>query len=217
MHGHYSVKSGYKLLAQTSIQTVAEQGSEEWKWLWKIQAPPKTKHLLWRICKGCLPTRKRLKERYVQCPLSCPICDNDEENDWHFLYDCESSKRAWQGAGIDHLISTHAHHAVTAKESILNICRNSDRKMAGRAAMLIWVLWNNRNNWVWNNVKEQGQHLGIKAMSLWNEWEAVQFVTSSNRQEIQQQQTAVWQKPSQGKYKCNVDAGFHEGARKTST
>ncbi|MCI22755.1 hypothetical protein A2U01_0043931, partial [Trifolium medium] len=97
----------------------------------------------------------------------------------------------------------------------MKLCRNSDRKEAGKAAMLIWVLWNNRNNWVWNHEKDQGQQLGIKAMSLWHEWEAVQDAYSSGGQQAQQLQWS-WQTPPQGKYKCNVDAGLHEAARKTS-
>jgi hypothetical protein len=61
MHGSYTVKSGYNLLLKAQIDTVTNQGNEDWKWLWKIHAPPKTKHLLWRICKGILPTRSRLQ------------------------------------------------------------------------------------------------------------------------------------------------------------
>ncbi|CAJ2674897.1 unnamed protein product [Trifolium pratense] len=147
LHGNYKVKSGYNLLIQSTIDSVkASQGNEDWKWLWKIQAPPKTKHLLWRICKGCLPTRMRLKERNVQCPASCPICDSDEEREWHFLVDCETSRHAWQAAGIEHIIFPHVQQATTVKECILQLCRNSDHREAGKAAMLVWVLWNNRNN-----------------------------------------------------------------------
>ncbi|MCI30093.1 hypothetical protein A2U01_0051302, partial [Trifolium medium] len=58
---------------------------------------------------------------------------------------------------------------------------------------------------------EQGQHLGIKAMNLWSEWEAVQAVNSRNRHGMQQQQTVNWQKPPQGKYKCNVDFTAKQG------
>jgi hypothetical protein len=36
---------------------------------------------LWRICKGCLPTRTRLQERYVQCPVNCPLCESEDEDD----------------------------------------------------------------------------------------------------------------------------------------
>ncbi|PNX60349.1 hypothetical protein L195_g060140 [Trifolium pratense] len=85
----------------------------EWKWLWKIQAPPKAKHLLWRICKGCLPTRTRLKER-----------------------------RAWQSAGIDSIGSPTMLRFNTVKEWILNFCRNSDCNEAGKAAMLLWHQFN---------------------------------------------------------------------------
>ncbi|MCI06599.1 RNA-directed DNA polymerase (Reverse transcriptase) [Trifolium medium] len=53
---------------------------------------------------GCLPTRTRLKERCVQVPLLCPICENEEESDWHFLFECDSSKRAWNAAGVESII-----------------------------------------------------------------------------------------------------------------
>ncbi|MCI45435.1 hypothetical protein A2U01_0066674, partial [Trifolium medium] len=63
---------------------------------------------------------------------------------------------------------------------------NSDRKELGKAAMLIWVLWKNRNNWICNHEKDQGQQLGMKAMSLWYEWDAVQDAYSSGGQQAQQ-------------------------------
>jgi hypothetical protein len=31
---------------------------EDWNSIWKIHAPPKVKHFIWRTCIGCLPTRK---------------------------------------------------------------------------------------------------------------------------------------------------------------
>ncbi|MCI87611.1 hypothetical protein A2U01_0108895, partial [Trifolium medium] len=53
-------------------------------------------------------------------------------------------------------------------------------------------------------------------MRLWDEWKVVQAVSNSSRNNEQQQNLAHWQPPSQGKYKCNVDAGFHNDAGKTS-
>ncbi|PNX98217.1 subtilisin-like protease-like protein, partial [Trifolium pratense] len=114
-------------------------------------------------CPGCLPTRTRLQERCVQVPSVCPICENEEESDWHFLFECDSSKRAWQAAGVESIITSSQMRFTTTKECILDFCRNSDRTVAGRAAMTAWVLWNNRNNWVFNHTKEQGQQLGVKA------------------------------------------------------
>ncbi|PNX72433.1 pentatricopeptide repeat-containing protein [Trifolium pratense] len=73
-------------------------GQEEWQWLWKENARPKTKHLLWRICKGCLPTRLRLQERCVSCPLICPTCEHCNEDDLHALFHCNDSLVARQTA-----------------------------------------------------------------------------------------------------------------------
>jgi hypothetical protein len=73
--------------------------------MWSIHAPPKTKHLLWRICKGCLRMRIRLQEKCVPCSLNYPICDHDNEDDWHVLFSCSDSVQARQFAGLDHIIS----------------------------------------------------------------------------------------------------------------
>ncbi|PNX68366.1 hypothetical protein L195_g064476, partial [Trifolium pratense] len=40
----------------------------------------------------------RLQERHVPCPLSCPLCNHDIEDDWHVLVDCEVSIQARQAA-----------------------------------------------------------------------------------------------------------------------
>jgi hypothetical protein len=88
--GSYSVRSGYRtLMKEKGITTILREG-EEWGSLWKIQAPPKVKHLLWRICKECLPTRSRLRTRYVQCPIECP--HNRKKNGIYFLIATTSKK-----------------------------------------------------------------------------------------------------------------------------
>ncbi|WJX64847.1 hypothetical protein P8452_49580 [Trifolium repens] len=48
---------------QTQGKGVNPTSHEQWSNIWKIQAPPKAKHLLWRIGKGCIPTRTRLHDR----------------------------------------------------------------------------------------------------------------------------------------------------------
>ncbi|MCI36461.1 polynucleotidyl transferase ribonuclease H fold, partial [Trifolium medium] len=79
-----------------------------------------------------------------------------------------------------------------------------------------WVLWNNRNNKVWNDTIEEGRCLGMKAWHLWQEWKSVQQHKHNTPAPVQQQQPLFWQKPMEGWYKCNVDAGFHQDLNKTS-
>jgi hypothetical protein len=53
-------------------------------------------------------------------------------------------------AGLDSILSHRIQHAATIQELILDVCSNESIEDAGRFAMLAWVLWQNRNNRVWN-------------------------------------------------------------------
>jgi ribonuclease HI len=216
-NGCYSVKSGYKvMLNATGVVHEAAQ-NEDWSCIWNINAPPKAKHLLWRICKGCLPTRLRLQDKRVPCPLSCPLCNEVNEDDWHVLFDCETSILARQQAGMDHIISPPLQHYSSAKEVIFAICSTADADTAGLFAVLISVLWSNRNEMVWNETSETGRMLGFKAKHAWEEWHSVQRIQHGTTNSNQQLHVISWQKPLPGWFKCNVDAAFHKEINKTST
>ncbi|MCI32884.1 putative ribonuclease H protein, partial [Trifolium medium] len=45
-YGNYSVKSAYNMLLNPTV-AAARTDMGDWKWLWKAQAPPKSKHLIW--------------------------------------------------------------------------------------------------------------------------------------------------------------------------
>jgi hypothetical protein len=134
VHGQYSVKSGYNLLLHYSGNMADAVHQEEWKKLWKIHAPPKAKHLLWRICKGCLPTRNRLQERCVPCPINCPLCDHNDEDDWHFLFNCVDSVQGRIFAGLDQVVTNRIQQFSNAKDLILDICAKEDTNTAGQFA-----------------------------------------------------------------------------------
>jgi ribonuclease HI len=215
--GNYSVRSGYKMLMHVSGRSRTVTDNEAWQCLWKIKAPPKAKHLLWRICKGCLPTRMRLQEKHVPCQLSCPLCEHTIEDDWHVFAVCNVTVQACQAAGIDSMVAQYFQQAANIKELILHICKNESDGTAGVFAMLMWILWQNRNNMVWNNTHESGRVLGLKARYFWEEWHAVQELNHNQHRASQQLHANRWEKPQQGWYKCNVDAAFHKDSNRTST
>ncbi|CAJ2676822.1 unnamed protein product [Trifolium pratense] len=66
------------------------------------------------------------------------------------------------------------------------ICSSEDKTTAGLFAMLVWTLWNNRNNRVWNETSEPGRSLGTKAQVLWGEWNSVQQLHNNNTHTAQQ-------------------------------
>jgi ribonuclease HI len=213
MHGQYSVKSGYHMLMNVTGRVENPVEHKNWSCLWKILAPPKVKHLLWRICKECVPTRIRLQDRCVSCPSMCPICEQSHEDDWHVFINCNDSLLARQAAGLDHLVAARAHRFHTLPELIFSVCNEEDFSLAGQFAMMLWILWQNRNEMVWNEKKEAGRSMGFKAMQQWHEWFDVQQQRPIT---TQQQHVMSWQKPSLGWQKCNVDAGFHHDLHKTS-
>ncbi|XP_058781712.1 uncharacterized protein LOC131655925 [Vicia villosa] len=77
-HGEYSVKSGYRLWRELQRGTQYHGMEGNWKNLWNISAPSRSKHLLWRVCRGCLPTRTKLQQHHVLCPSICPWCNRED-------------------------------------------------------------------------------------------------------------------------------------------
>jgi hypothetical protein len=208
LHGEYSVKSGYNMLLDVIGKGLNYNCQERWNNIWKIKAPPKAKHLLWRICRGCVPTRTCLRDRCVPCSLTCPICEQHDENEWHIFFSCHDSLLALQTAGLDNLITNRVQRCHTAAELVFSICAEENHDTAGCFALILWVVWRNRNDKVWNDVKESGRSLGIAVLQQWQQWNSVQQHSLSTTQ--QQQPTSSWQKPAINWYKCNVDAGFNK-------
>jgi hypothetical protein len=157
-----------------------------------------------------------LQEKHVPCSLSCPLCDQAFEDDWHVIFACNVTAQARQAAGLEHSLLHHFQRAGSVREATFAICSAESRETAGIFAMLVWLLWQNRNNKLWNDEQVMGRSLGVKANYLWAEWNSMQQVQLGGNQ-VQQQQINTWRKPPQCWYKCNVDAGFHKDLNKTST
>jgi ribonuclease HI len=222
-HGNYSVKSGYRNYIKSTTAGDNTRVEGAWSSLWRVAAPPKTKHLLWRICRGCLPTRVRLRGRHVPCPSECPLCDNNEEDDWHILFGCSVSQQVWSEAGLEHVITD-------VNSVLFDICRLEDEVTVGNIAMVVWNIWFNRNNCVWNEVKDSAKDVALRAAHMIAEWRAVNSMQQNNisgaanvdsrghapanqmtiHDIYAQQQVLRWEKPRDGWWKCNVDASFSQ-------
>lgn len=107
-NGCYSVKSGYKLAMQCIIRSDKYHVRGNWQEIWKAHAPQKARHLLWRLCRGCLPTRRRLLERNVDCDIHCPLCEEEVEDDVHTFFTCVSTRSSWQAAGLSSVMDSAA-------------------------------------------------------------------------------------------------------------
>jgi hypothetical protein len=158
-HGSYTVKSGYNNCIKSKAMENSLRMEGEWTALWRAAAPPKTKHLLWRICRGCLPTRVRLRGRHVPCPSECPLCANNDEDDWHILFGCRESQLVWHESGLGDIIQPRSHASNDVKNINFDLCRTESISTVGHFAMVIWCIWNHRNNWVWNGVRDPAKEV----------------------------------------------------------
>jgi hypothetical protein len=73
-----------------------------------------------------------------------------------------------QTAGIDHIVTSRVHRFQTAAELVFSICTEEDCAAAGCFALIMWTVWKNINDKVWNDTKEPGRSIGIKALQQWH-------------------------------------------------
>jgi hypothetical protein len=231
-HGSYTVKSGYRNYIKIKSSTQNNNVVGDWNSIWRIKAPPKTKHLLWRICRGCLPTRTRLQERHVLCPSDCPICSNGDEDDLHAFFNCNFSQQVWHVAGLHDVISPRVQAHNNVQTILFDICKSEPEEVVGAVAMTVWCLWHNRNNCVWNDIKDTAKEVVSRAAHMLQEWRAINNLQQHNsqaaaaavvihnnqpssfasnpHQQLQNPALLCWQRPRVGWWKCNVDASFSQ-------
>ncbi|XP_058741937.1 uncharacterized protein LOC131614359 [Vicia villosa] len=114
--------------------------------------------------------------------------------------------QSWRAAGLSSLIEPRIHNFNDVKSLILDICHREDRRDAGRFAVLLDELWKNRNNIVWNDTREEATKVGLQAYFSWHDW----FLARRTEEGVQEPPSpTVWTPPDEGKFKCNVDAGYN--------
>ncbi|GAU14651.1 hypothetical protein TSUD_97150 [Trifolium subterraneum] len=165
----YSVKSGYKLAMRYLIGSDKYHVMGNWNGIWKAQAPHKARHLLWRLCRGCLPTRSRLLERRVECTLNCPVCDEEIEDERHIFFRCAVARDSWSAAGLSSVLHNATYQQTNAMDRIFAICSNEISDTVGRVAMLLWCIWQNRNDKLWNDNVQMPRQIGRHDFDAWND------------------------------------------------
>ena len=78
--GEYSVKSAYIILAAEITNGLPSSSggacSLLWKRIWKIHAPQRIKHFIWRAAKDSLPTKQNLVRRKIPMDVTCFLCED---------------------------------------------------------------------------------------------------------------------------------------------
>lgn len=66
-----------------------------WVSLWKLNAPPRTRLLMWNILENKVPTGSLLKKRAFSGPSRCVMCLQAEESTQHLFLSCPTTRTIW--------------------------------------------------------------------------------------------------------------------------
>ncbi|GAU25945.1 hypothetical protein TSUD_16830 [Trifolium subterraneum] len=181
--------------------------------------------LAMRYLIGCLPTRSRLLERRVECTLNCPVCDEEIEDELHIFFRCAVARDSWSAAGLSSVLHNATYQQTNAMDRIFVVCSNESSDTVGKVAMLLWCIWQNRNDKLWNDNVQMPRQIGRHGFDAWNDWYSVHKLQSNNvsgttEADLVSGTTEAdlvrWEKPALDWVKCNVDVAFVSGSGRTS-
>ncbi|WJX13206.1 hypothetical protein P8452_03622 [Trifolium repens] len=212
--GDYSVKSAYRLCVQDLIDTSHLRVNGNWNLVWNIKAPPKVKNLIWRICRRCLPTRVRLRDKGVDCVQVCALCNIDNEDSEHVFFKCPSSQNVWNMAGFLQVVTNAINNSTNIQSIMFQILQQLSKDDTAVFACTLWSIWKQRNNKIWNNVIDAQNFVFSRAVNMLQEWKAVRDIASKPVSATKATVVRAWCKPMTGRVKCNIDASFPTNSNK---
>ncbi|KAK7246980.1 hypothetical protein RIF29_41854 [Crotalaria pallida] len=166
--GIYTVKSGYAMAMERSCpdssSSTANTHQINWKRLWEGPSIPRSKELVWRACKGILPVRAALARRRIIQDDLCPCCGLDVESTYHALVSCPEVRGVWFAPCLGLRVEDQdIDFGLWFQSTFLDV---DDKIASGLACELIWAIWARRNSWVFNNCRQDINHVLSYAASI---------------------------------------------------
>ena len=183
-----------------------------WSSLWKIKAPAKIKHFLWKALSGAVAVMDRLRSRGIQVDTTCKVCNSGIETICHLLFTCPMAKDTWERSAITlpaagfstNSVFLNIYHLLEqSKKFPKNLNVNS-------FPWILWHLWKARNGLAFERIQYSSVFVVTRAKEEANVW----FEVNSPRTEASQvphptgDSVSSWAKPPTGFLKCNVGVSW---------
>lgn len=173
--------------------------------LWHIEAAPKVKLFLWRLCTRTLPTKALLTHRHLLEETHCPWC-GDEEMAMHAILACPRVWELWDESECTHLIQNvtniNAMNFVSSWKPI-------EKKLQQKMAILAWCIWSERNEKVLNNTTTPNTVILVRLQRLISEHDKyAKRIYGSRIVGPRSSSAKSWQAPGAGFVKLNCDASL---------
>ena len=97
---------------------------------------------MWRVAKNSLPMRMNLMRRKIIADGYCEICQGQQEDMLYALYQCPKLEELWS------LMPVWNHSSLKQKTSFLDLIGSvfAENRDLTCFSMVVWALWNRRNN-----------------------------------------------------------------------
>jgi hypothetical protein len=208
----FSVRSAYRQQFINShgvmFPSTSAASPAFWKKLWYAKVPGKVKVCLWKACQNILPTRTRLFSRHVPIITTCVLCGCSNESIEHICRDCPYTRA---------IIQLHPRLASLFPSLSLSVNEGFGQWLGDFSSqlshsefetlmMLIWAVWKERNNRVWDGVVKTPNIVAFHAFHRLQEFRnACSLDTHSSRCRL-----APWKPPPVGWIKANLDGAYDE-------
>lgn len=162
-NGEYTVRSAYRLVMEKLADMSHLHVPGEWARLWHLNLPPKVKNFVWRVAREVLPSRAALRRRGIDVTPDCGLCAGMYEDSWHLFVDCAYARGCWHQAGILDVVDRAKAGAGSVLEWLFHVIRTAAEPVVCKVIMILWSIWKERNERVWNNVSRPPEivvHLG---------------------------------------------------------
>ncbi|CAN0885155.1 Putative ribonuclease H protein At1g65750 [Linum grandiflorum] len=205
--GAYTVQSGYSLLHSVNNPPVSQIDPELWMQVWSLPIPPKFSFFLWRIFHRILPTKEGLISKHIDVDPTCPVCLQSEETLKHLFLSCPLATKLSQLADLPYQMVMHTKIDNTWRKAWA-----TNSVMATKLLLLRWRIWKSRNTVVFAS----SQTHPLKLLQQYKLHLADLAIIQHNPRmphtlaPISHPNLTVWEPPSPGRVKINVD-----GATKT--
>ncbi|CAL1353547.1 unnamed protein product [Linum trigynum] len=167
--------------------------------LWKLMIPPKVKIFLWRLAHEILPTGKNIELRKKEAATECPFCFLDETQN-HIFRECQWAIRIWRDSMFKSLFEVEPN--LSAGSWLCAVMDLTENEILEKLGILLWLMWNERNNHMFNKKKAEEWEIVGRALAYWEEFQ----LHHTKEKEEREGRNDTWEKPQEGWVKLNVDA-----------
>ncbi|XP_023634340.1 uncharacterized protein LOC111829476 [Capsella rubella] len=150
--GKYSVKSGYMVSRDTrrTCNVYGPDTNQLQAHVWKVKCPPKLRHFLWQVLRGCISVNNNLARRGLNCDPLCSRC-GEVESTLHAVFQCPPTLQTWALSQVPTAPGVFPTESLFANMDHL-FWRTPKDLDVSMYPWIMWYIWKARNEKVFDNI-----------------------------------------------------------------